>query len=84
VVDEWDRDGKEDIRSMGRWGRGILSNESSERFETGDKGDWSDIGIGWSYIKCRINGARNEAMRESISISLIEPIDGMQMSRGNS
>jgi hypothetical protein len=57
VVDEWDREGLEDIRSIGRCGRGISSNtrsaSSSDRSEEMDKGDWSDIvGRGWGlYIQ---------------------------------
>jgi hypothetical protein len=47
VVEEWEREGLEDIRSIGRCGRGISSNtrsaSSSDRSEDMDKGDWNDI-----------------------------------------
>jgi hypothetical protein len=44
VVDEWDREGYEDIRSIGRCGAGIssIAKWSSEVAE-GDKGDASDM-----------------------------------------
>ena len=46
-MDEWDREGYEDIRSMGRCGTGIssIAKCNSERAEEGDKGDASDMSI---------------------------------------
>lgn len=44
-MEEWDREGYEDIRSIGRCGAGIssIAKWSSDRAEEGDKGDASDM-----------------------------------------
>lgn len=49
VVAECDKEGLEDIRSIGRCGRGMSSNtsSSSDRSEAMDNGDWSDIVGRW-------------------------------------
>ena len=65
-MDEWDREGYEDIRSMGRCGTGIssIAKCNSERAEEGDKGVASDMFISkWSGLRAEWS-AKVDAMQD--------------------